>query len=251
MYFARTVKTIAACLALVIGTGCGTDFEYEEGGEYLQENSDELRTRSHQRDGARSSVDVRDVRDVRGEDQAEFELVPCERETLRRGLVCLGGFWTTGDRCSSDRQCTDGSVCLSPREPHCYLVAEEPEPMECPRGSFGPNTPILCAPGFEPELVTRDGCSHCVPVAEECGAAERCRAAGMGIRECIEAYAGSARRAAHIIEQAATMDVSLADVLRIIACGDDDDEAISVRRTPARRRAAASGESERVEEPTR
>ena len=62
MYFARTVKTIVACLALVIGTGCGTDFEHEEGGEYLQENSDELRTRSHQRDGARSSVDVRDVR---------------------------------------------------------------------------------------------------------------------------------------------------------------------------------------------
>jgi len=243
MNFVRTIRTIVACVAITIATGCGTGFEDEEGGEYTQAHSDELRTRAQQRDGVRSAVDVREVGE---EEDEEFELVPCEQEAAMRGLMCIGGFWSTGDRCTNDRKCREGTVCLSPREPHCYLIAEEPEPVECPRGSFGPNTPILCAPGYEPELVTRDGCTQCVPVVEACNAAERCREAGVGIRQCIEGYAGSPRRAAYIIDRAATMDLSLGDVLRILACGDwaHEDDGITVRRTTARRRAAASAERE-------
>ena len=237
MKFLQIERTWIFSLIAVLAIGCGTEFdEYTSQNESLDETTQDLRGADARRAGARpDAIGSRE----RGDDAEEgIELIPCERGELRRGLICINGFWSTGDRCHSDRQCREGTTCLAPREPHCYLVAPERDSIECPAGSAGPDTPILCAPGFEPELVTRDGCTQCVPVAEECGAAERCRAEGLTVRECIMAYAGSRERALYVIRRANATGLSLDDVIRILACGgddDDEDDGVSTRRTAQRR----------------
>ena len=159
-------------------------------------------------------------------------LVPCERPPPARGLVCIGGFWSTGDRCSSDRQCRIGTACLAPREPHCYLTRPDEGGVECPRGSVPPSTPILCAPGFEHTIVTRDGCQICAPVEDDCNAAERCRAARRTIPQCISDIVGPLR-ARHLLERAEAGGLLPEDVLEILACGGDETRP-GVRPRPTR-----------------
>ena len=173
-------------------------------------------------------------------------LVPCERPVPARGLVCIDGFWSTGDRCHSDRQCRTGSACLAPREPHCFLVRAEDEPTVCPRGSFGPENPILCAPGFEPRLVTRDGCQICAAVEDDCAAAERCRAAGLTVPECLAEIAGR-DRAAYILRRAEAAGITQAEALEIVACGGDETRP-GVRPRPDGRDRSDRSDRDRAED---
>ena len=107
------------------------------------------------------------------------------------------------------------------------------EPIDCPDGSAGPNQPILCAPGFEPVQITRDGCMTCEPVEDDCNAAERCRASGQTIEECLVEVTGSRRRAAAVLSRARSAGISAAEALNAIACDDGDDDDSNERRAHA------------------
>ncbi len=251
MQFLKTRSIWLFSLITLVAVGCGTEFDtYDDGDESLNESSAELRATAERR-GVRA-LPVERRADSNDADDGP-ELIPCARPVPARGLVCIRGFWSTGDDCASDRQCDDGSICLAlkfPHDPLCFLLQSEDDSIECPAGSVGPDTPILCAPGFEPELVTRDGCTSCVPIAEECGAAERCRAAGFSLRQCIIAHAGSAQRARHIIGRATESDLSPADVLRILACGNSDN-GDPTRPEPRPRGVEVEPEPAPEEEPSR
>ena len=156
-------------------------------------------------------------------------LISCERPVPARGLVCIRGFWSTGDRCSSDRQCRIGSACLAPLgNPHCFLTRPDDGGVECPRGSVPPSTPILCAPGFEHTIVTRDGCQVCAPIEDDCNAAERC----LTIPECISEIVGP-RRARRVLARAEAAGLRPLAVLEILACGGDETRP-GVRPRPTR-----------------
>jgi len=159
-------------------------------------------------------------------------LVECSREPPARGLICVNGFWSTGDRCSRDSECPIGSACLSPREPHCFLTRPDEGGVECPRGSVPASTPILCAPGFEHRVVTRDGCQVCAPAVDDCRAAERCRATGRRLQECVADIVGR-DRAAQLLSRAEESRISPAELLNILACGGDEGRP-GVRSRPTR-----------------
>jgi hypothetical protein len=141
-------------------------------------------------------------------------LIECRSDDAcpNRGDVCLvsyderghvtGGYCGDGNRCHSSEDCARGLVCRGGDGVHClYVEADpvrpadpepvrpgeparpEPEPTACPRGTFPPETPILCAPGFVHTIVTRDGCATCEPGRP---IADRCLAAGIPLERCRE-----------------------------------------------------------------
>ena len=102
-----------------------------------------------------------------------------------RGAICYGGYWIDGHRCSDDDECSDGTICLAPRDPHCAFVAPIDDPVECPAGSAGPEVEILCAPGYELTQITRDGCVSCLPENDACLVVEKCRRSDLTFEACL------------------------------------------------------------------
>jgi hypothetical protein len=240
MHFNNLRNTVLVTMACLFTFGCGDEFgDYESQDDPLdsQLNALERGRKAPERNAPE------EVRPIDGRDE-NLGLISCREAQPSRQAVCVDGFWSTGDRCHSDRQCRIGSTCLAPREPHCFYVAPERDPTVCPRGSAGPDTPILCAPGFEQQLVTRDGCAICAPVEDDCDAAERCRAAGLTIPQCILEYTGSRARTRALLARAADSGLTELEVLEIIACGGDESRP-GVRVRPTRSRATASRTADR------
>lgn len=200
----------------------------------------ELRGQQSSDEGAQAGQSSRRARPAEVEPiddgDSSIELVSCRQSPPARSAICINGFWSTGDRCHDDDNCREGSVCLAPREPHCFFEAtsDEIELTDCPRGSTGPETPILCAPGYFQQQVTRDGCVTCLPEEDDCAAVERCRSAGLSFEQCVVEIVGSRARAARLIERAAAVDLGAVDVLEFLACGDtgeeEEDDASARRR---------------------
>lgn len=225
-------------------SGCGAegfdDVDVEEYGEAEQE----LRAGADRNgEQVRRPADARPV-PINDDGDDAFNLIPCREPAPSRDAICYNGHWSTGERCDTTRECSDDAVCLAPRDRHCFFVEEQEEPIECPRGSVGPEVLILCAPGYELTQITRDGCVACLPVEEECEAVENCRRSDLSFEECVVRIVGSRARAAAILERAESIDISPEEVLETLACGESGQDEVRPihreRRAPARR--AASGQ---------
>lgn len=132
-----------------------------------------------------------DTTDDIGTVSEDLSLVECDRDDMcDRGEVCLFtetrdgrvGQCSTGDRCDSSRDCPEASVCRGGDGYHCMVVERDrgdaPERDVCPRGST--DALILCAPGFDHVMVTRE-CATCEPNLDVLA---RCRAAGIEPARC-------------------------------------------------------------------
>lgn len=235
--------SLISVLIGLFSAACGQEFDTSpddpgafdsiEGELRGQQSSDEgAQTRQHSRRARPAEVEPVD------DGASSTELVSCRQSPPARSAICINGFWSTGDRCHDDDNCREGSVCLAPREPHCFFEAtsDEIELTDCPAGSTGPETPILCAPGYFQQQVTRDGCVTCLPEEDDCAAVERCRSAGLSFEQCVVEIVGSRARAARLIERAAAVDLGAVDVLEFLACGDtgeEEDDASARRRHTA------------------
>jgi hypothetical protein len=213
----RTLMALTALIALSLAA-CGDEYSDSFEGDELSQTEQELSERA-ERSSQDGRIDSTDINRPGGSDES-IEYLSCRAPAPVRQAFCHDGFWTTGIRCSNQRSCDEGTICLAPRNPYCVFLAPEPEPIECPRGTVGPEVQILCAPGFELTQVTRGGCVTCIEVEAECDVVENCRESDLSFEECVVRIVGSRARAAAVLAHAALVDLSAEAVLEVLACGD-------------------------------